>query len=52
MGMLSLGFTDKLNMRFGPRNVLIAGLCFLLVAMLLFARTPVDGNYLIDLFPR
>jgi len=51
MGVLSLGFTDKLNMRFGPRRVLIAGLCLLLVAMLLFARTPVDGNYLTDLFP-
>jgi EmrB/QacA subfamily drug resistance transporter len=51
MGLLSLGFTDKLNMRFGPRRVLIAGLCFLLVAMLLFLRTPVDGSYISDLFP-
>src|SRR6185295_13141729 len=51
MGLLSLGYTDKLNMRFGPRRVLIAGLCFLLVAMLLFLRTPVDGNYITDLFP-
>ncbi|HEX6651407.1 MAG TPA: MFS transporter [Thermoleophilaceae bacterium] len=51
MGLLSLGFTDKLNMRFGPRRVLIAGLCFLLVAMLLFLRSPVDGNYITDLFP-
>jgi EmrB/QacA subfamily drug resistance transporter len=51
MGVLSLGFTDKINMRFGPRRVLITGLCLLLVAMLLFARTPVDGNYLVDLFP-
>src|SRR5215210_5128308 len=51
MGLLSLGFTDKLNMRFGPRRVLITGLCLLLVAMLLFARAPVDGNYLTDLFP-
>jgi EmrB/QacA subfamily drug resistance transporter len=51
MGVLSLGFTDKLNMRFGPRRVLIAGLSLLFVAMLLFARTPVDGNYLTDLFP-
>ena len=31
MGVLSLGFTDKLNMRFGPRRVLIAGLSLLLV---------------------
>jgi EmrB/QacA subfamily drug resistance transporter len=51
MGVLSLGFTDKLNMRFGPRRVLIAGLGLLLVAMLLFARVPVDGNYLTDVFP-
>jgi len=51
MGSLSLGFTDKLNMRFGPRNVLITGLFFLVAAMLLFARTPVDGRYWIDLFP-
>ena len=51
MGTLSLGFTDKLNMRFGPRRVLIAGLCFLLVAMLLFLRSPVDGTYITDLFP-
>jgi MFS family permease len=29
----------------------ITGLAFLLVAMLLFLRTPVDGNYLTDLFP-
>jgi EmrB/QacA subfamily drug resistance transporter len=51
MGTLSLGYTDRINMRFGPRNVLITGLALLLVAMLLFLRTPVDGNYLTDLFP-
>jgi EmrB/QacA subfamily drug resistance transporter len=51
MGLLSLGYTSKLNMRFGPRRVLITGLSFLLVAMLLFLRTPVDGNYITDLFP-
>jgi predicted MFS family arabinose efflux permease len=51
MGLLSLGFTDRLNMRFGARRVLITGLSLLLVAMLLFARVPVDGNYLVDVFP-
>ena len=51
MGLLSLGFTDKLNMRFGARRVLITGLSLLLVAMLLFARVPVDGNYLVDVLP-
>ena len=51
MGALSLGFTDRINMRFGPRRVLIAGLSLLLVAMLLFARVPVDGNYIVDVLP-
>jgi EmrB/QacA subfamily drug resistance transporter len=51
MGTLSLGFSEKLIMRFGPRRTLIPGVCMTVVALLLFARTPVDGNYLIDLLP-
>jgi MFS family permease len=51
MGTLSLGFSEKLIMRFGPRTTLIPGVCLVVIALLLFARTPVDGNYLIDLLP-
>src|SRR5687767_8842478 len=51
MGTLSLGFTDKVNMRFGPRRVLIPTLVFLVAGLLLFARAPVDGNYFSDVFP-
>jgi EmrB/QacA subfamily drug resistance transporter len=51
MGGLSLGFSEKLIMRFGPRTTLIPGVCLVVVALLLFARTPVDGNYLTDLLP-
>jgi EmrB/QacA subfamily drug resistance transporter len=51
MGTLSLGFSEKLIMRFGPRRTLIPGVCMTVVALLLFARTPVDGNYLTDLLP-
>ncbi len=51
MGTLSLRYAERLNMRFGPRNVLIAGLLFLGAGLLLFARTPVDGNYLLDVLP-
>jgi EmrB/QacA subfamily drug resistance transporter len=51
MGGLSLGFSEKLIMRFGPRNILIPGFTLVMVALLLFARTPVDGNYLTDLLP-
>ena len=38
-------------MRFGPQPMLIPGVCMIVVALLLFARTPVDGNYLTDLLP-
>ena len=51
MGGLSLGFSEKLLMRFGPRNILIPGFILVTIALLLFARTPVDGNYLTDLLP-
>ena len=51
MGTLSLGFSEKLIMRFGPRRTLIPGICLTVVALLLFARTPVDGDYLTDLLP-
>jgi EmrB/QacA subfamily drug resistance transporter len=51
MGGLSLGFSEKLIMRFGPRTTLIPGVCLVVVALLLFSRTPVDGNYFTDLLP-
>jgi EmrB/QacA subfamily drug resistance transporter len=51
MGTLSLGLTDKINMRFGPRRVVIATLVFLVAGLLLFARAPVDGSYFTDIFP-
>ncbi|HET9677618.1 MAG TPA: DHA2 family efflux MFS transporter permease subunit [Solirubrobacterales bacterium] len=51
MGTLSLGFSEKLIRRFGPRNTLIPGVCMVVVALLLFARTPVEGDYLTDLLP-
>jgi EmrB/QacA subfamily drug resistance transporter len=49
MGTLSLGFSEKLIMRFGPKNTLIPGVVFVGIGLLLFARTPVDGQYLTDL---
>ena len=51
MGGLSLGLSERLIMRFGPRTTLIPGVCLVVVALLLFARTPVDGSYLTDLLP-
>jgi EmrB/QacA subfamily drug resistance transporter len=51
MGVLSLRYSERLIMRFGPRRTLVPGMSLVLIGLLLFARTPVDGNYLRDLFP-
>ncbi|HSS04861.1 MAG TPA: MFS transporter [Solirubrobacterales bacterium] len=51
MGTLSLGYSEKLIMRFGPRNMLIPGMVLVAISLLLFARTPVDGRYVVDLLP-
>jgi EmrB/QacA subfamily drug resistance transporter len=51
MGTLSLGYSEKLIMRFGPRRMLIPGMVLVGLALLLFARTPVDGDYLADVLP-
>ncbi|HET7574043.1 MAG TPA: DHA2 family efflux MFS transporter permease subunit [Solirubrobacterales bacterium] len=48
MGTLSLGFSEKLIMRFGPRTTLIPGVLMIGAGLLLFARTPVDGAFLAD----
>ncbi len=49
MGTMSLGFSEKLMMRFGPRTTLIPGVIIVGIGLLLFARTPVHGDYLADL---
>jgi EmrB/QacA subfamily drug resistance transporter len=51
IGTLSLGFSERLNMRFGPRATLIPSLVFIGAGLLLFARTPVDATYLTDILP-
>jgi EmrB/QacA subfamily drug resistance transporter len=51
IGALSLGFSARLNMRFGARATLLPGLALIAAGLVLFARAPVDGNYLVDAFP-
>jgi EmrB/QacA subfamily drug resistance transporter len=51
IGVLSLGFSARLNMRFGARMTLIPALVLLVAALALFARVPVDGTYVVDLLP-
>jgi predicted MFS family arabinose efflux permease len=49
MGTLSLGYSEKLIMRVGPRRMLIPGMVLVGLSLLALARTPVDGDYLADL---
>jgi EmrB/QacA subfamily drug resistance transporter len=51
MGVLSLRYSERLIMRFGPRRTLVPGMSLVLLGLLLFARTPVDGSYLRDIAP-
>src|SRR3954465_4377507 len=45
------GLAQALVTRLGVRRVLPVGLAFSTVALVLFARLPVHGNYFTDLFP-
>jgi EmrB/QacA subfamily drug resistance transporter len=51
MGTLSLKFAEPLMMRFGARRVLVPGLSLVAAGLLLFARVPVDGSYVVDVLP-
>ncbi|MFN2470362.1 MAG: MFS transporter [Gaiellaceae bacterium] len=50
-GASSLLLSDRLVMRFGIKTPLLAGLALMTVALLLLARTPVDGGWAIDILP-
>ena len=51
MGAMSFRFTGQLNLRFGPFATLVPAMAFIVAGLLLFARTPVDATYAIDLLP-
>jgi EmrB/QacA subfamily drug resistance transporter len=51
MGAMSFRFTGQLNLRYGPQATLVPAMVFVVVALLLLARTPVDATYAIDLLP-
>ena len=51
IGILSLGFSARLNARFGPRNVLLPALASIVAGLFLLSRVPVDGAYVPDLLP-
>jgi EmrB/QacA subfamily drug resistance transporter len=51
IGVLSLGFSAKLNLRFGPRATLLPGLAAIVVGLGLFSRISVDGDYWSEVLP-
>ncbi len=51
MGAFSVGLSAKLVMRFGIRLPLAAGLLLAALGLLLFARAPVDGSFVVDVLP-
>jgi EmrB/QacA subfamily drug resistance transporter len=51
MGALSIGVSARLVMRFGIKPPLATGLLVAGTGLLLFARAPVDGSYVVDVLP-
>jgi MFS family permease len=51
MGAMSFGVSARLNLRYGPKATLIPAIAVVGAGLLLFARTPVDANYAVDILP-
>jgi EmrB/QacA subfamily drug resistance transporter len=50
-GAASLFLSDRLVMRYGIKTPLVGGLVVMGGGVLLFARTPVDGSFVVDVLP-
>jgi EmrB/QacA subfamily drug resistance transporter len=51
IGILSLGFSAKLNMRFGAKNTLIPGLVSVGLGLALISQISPDGSYWTEVLP-
>jgi EmrB/QacA subfamily drug resistance transporter len=51
MAVFSIGLSARLVLRFGLRVPLAAGLTLAAVGLALFARAPVDGEFVVDVLP-
>jgi len=51
IGTLALGFSERLNTRFGAGTVLVPGLSLVAAGLVLLTRAPVDAEYVIDILP-
>lgn len=50
-GIASVAISDKLVLRYGFRTPIVVGMGLFFISLLLFARAPVDGNFVIDILP-
>ncbi|MDX6507431.1 MAG: hypothetical protein QOG06_2075 [Gaiellaceae bacterium] len=51
MGAFSLGLSARIVMRFGVRAPIGIGMALVAVGLVLFARAPVNGKFLVDVLP-
>jgi EmrB/QacA subfamily drug resistance transporter len=51
MGVMSLRYSGRLIMRFGPRTTLVPGLVLILAGLAVFAQAPVGGDYVKHVLP-
>lgn len=51
IGVLMLGLSARVTVRFGPRRVLLTGLVLIVAGLTLFGRAPADGTYAVDVLP-
>jgi EmrB/QacA subfamily drug resistance transporter len=51
MGTMSVRYSERLVMRFGPKTTLLPGLALIGAGLVLFTRAPVGGNYLTHVLP-
>jgi EmrB/QacA subfamily drug resistance transporter len=51
MGVLSLGYSHKLVMQFGPRAVMVPAFALITVGLVLFTQAPVNGDYATHVLP-
>jgi MFS family permease len=51
IGTLSLGFSAKLNLRFGAKATLVPGLVLVAIGLLVFSQISADGSYWSEVLP-
>jgi EmrB/QacA subfamily drug resistance transporter len=51
MAAFSLGLSARIVMRFGNKPPIAVGMALVALGLALFARAPVDGNFMVDVLP-